>query len=508
MADQNYRPQRTAAERASRVRFRRAMALLLITLLLPGSAQLVAGNRRVGRIAIWTVIGLAVTAGLIFGISLLWHGLIFQLGTRPWLLGLFRIGLIAGAVAWAGLFIDAWRLGRPLELDLKQRRIVVAINGALAFSVAATLIFGAHLVGVHKSMVEAIFAGAEAAEAHNGRFNILLAGADSDGGKTRWGLRPDSLTVASIDAVTGRTVLIGLPRNMQNFNFDDGSPMDKEFPRGFDCDGCYLNGVSTWAGEHKELYKDEKDPGMAATVDAVEGITDLQMSYYAIVDLNGFEEIVDAIGGVTLKVRQPIPVGIPTDSFYTHIEPGTKKLDGFETLWYARARHDSDDYSRMARQKCVLNAILQQTSPADVVRHYQDVAKATGSTITTSVPPSEIERFSALAFKAKSQKISTLSLVPPLVNTSDPDMSDIHAEVRKAVKKATPKKEEIFESPGTDGETKAPTQKADGKTDGKTKSAGDAEAGSDKGGPVTGGSLGSRNKGYQANETDDLASAC
>jgi len=506
MAEQNYRPQRTAAERASRVRFRRAMALLLITLLLPGSAQLVAGNRRVGRIAIWTVIGLAVTTGLVFLISLLWHGLIFRLGTTPWLLGLFRIALIAGAIAWAALFIDAWRLGRPLELELKQRRIVVAINGALAFSVAATLIFGAHLVGVHKGMVEAIFAGAEAAEAHNGRFNVLLAGADSDGGKTRWGLRPDSLTVASIDAVTGRTVLIGLPRNMQNFTFDDGSPMDEEFPRGFDCDGCYLNGVSTWAEDHKDLYKGEDNPGMAATVDAVEGITDLQISYYAIVDLNGFEEIVDAIGGVTLKVRQPIPVGLPSDSFYTHIQPGTKKLDGWETLWYARARHDSDDYSRMARQKCVLNAILQQTSPADVVRHYQDVAKATGSTITTSVPPSEIERFSALALKAKSQKISTLSLVPPLVNTADPDMSDIHAEVRKAVKKATPKKEEIFESPGTggDGETKAPTQKAEG----KPTAAGDSEADSDKGGPVTGGSLGSRNKGYQANETDDLASAC
>lgn len=497
MADQNYRPQRTAAERASRVRFRRAMALLLITLLLPGSAQLVAGNRRVGRIAIWTVFGLAVTAGLVFCISLVWHGLIFRLGTTPWLLGLFRLGLIVGAIAWAALFVDAWRLGRPLELDLKQRRIVVAINGALAFSVAATMIFGAHLVNVHKGMVETIFAGAEAAEAHHGRFNILLAGADSDGGKTRTGLRPDSLTVASIDAITGRTVLIGLPRNLQNFPFDDGSPMDKEFPRGFDCDGCYLNGVSTWANDNK-VYQDEKDPGMAATVDAVEGITDLQISYYAIVDLNGFEEIVDAIGGVTLNVRQPIPVGIPSDDFYTHIQPGTKKLDGWETLWYARARHDSDDYSRMARQKCVMNAILQQTSPADVVRHYQDVAKATGATITTSVPPSEIELFSRLALKAKSQKISTLSLVPPVVDTADPNMSRIHAEVRKAVKKATPKKEEVFKSPdtGEDGETKAPAP--------------DKKAGrdSDKGGPVTGGSLGSRNKGYQANETDDLASAC
>ena len=60
--------------------------------------------------------------------------------------------------------------------------------------------------------------------------------------------------MASIDAETGRTVLIGLPRNLENFRFAEGSVMDEQFPDGFDCDGCYLNGVSTWAEDHTELY--------------------------------------------------------------------------------------------------------------------------------------------------------------------------------------------------------------------------------------------------------------
>ena len=51
----------TVAERAARVRFRRAVALMLMTLVLPGSAQLVAGNRRVGIVALRIWAGLLVT---------------------------------------------------------------------------------------------------------------------------------------------------------------------------------------------------------------------------------------------------------------------------------------------------------------------------------------------------------------------------------------------------------------------------------------------------------------
>ncbi|MBO0842380.1 MAG: LCP family protein [Nocardioides sp.] len=489
---QTLRAQRTPAERASRIRFRRAMALLLMTLVLPGSAQMVAGNRRVGRVAIWTTIGLAVTALLAFLISLVWHGLLFKLGTTPWLLGLFRVVLIVLALGWAALFVDAWRLGQPLSLDLRHRRLVVAVNGALAFSVAATLLFGSHLVGVHQSMIETMFAGAHSAKAHDGRFNILLIGDDSDGGKTRWGLRTDSMTVASIDAVTGKTVLIGLPRNLQDFPFRKGSPMAKQFPHGYNCSTCLLNSVSTYVGDHKSLYADSKYPGVDATVDAVEGITGLPMSYWAMVDLNGFQKIVNALGGVTLDVREPIPVGIPGDKFYTHLKTGTRKLDGWEALWYARARHDSDDYSRMARQKCVMNAILQQTSPADVVRHYEALADAAGSTITTSVPPGEIQRFVDLATKAKSQKMSTLSLVPPLVNPSSPNITKLQGAIKDAIKAASPKPGSL--PTGSPSPAKAPSKAP-------------APA-ADDGGPVTGGSLGSLQTGYKANKTDDLSSAC
>ena len=363
------------------------------------------------------------------------HGFAFWAISNTLVLGLARLVLMALAVGWALLFMDAWRLGQPLGLQQRQHRLaVVGVNGVLCFSVAGALLFGAHMVGVQRQFMLTMFGDGEVVGAHDGRFNVLLLGGDAGAG--RWGLRPDSLTVASIDARTGKTVLIGLPRNMANFPFAEGSVMDKQFPQGFDCDECYLNGVSTWAGDHTELFKGSKTPGVDATVMAVEGITGLEINYWSMVNLAGFRNLVDAVGGVTLTVRDPIPVGLPSDDFYRFIEPGTRKLDGMDTLWFARARDGSDDYSRMARQKCVMSAMLQQISPQDALRNFSKIAAASSEMISTSVPKGEVDRFLDLAIKAKSQKIGTVSLVPPKVVTAHPDIDVVHTMVADAIDRA------------------------------------------------------------------------
>ncbi|GAA4371849.1 hypothetical protein GCM10023146_21600 [Nocardioides caricicola] len=464
--------QLTAGDRAARVRFRRAMALMLATLVLPGSAQIVAGNRRVGWIALrtWFVVVVVFLATMVAG--LFHHQLFFRLGTDTAALFWLRLVLMGLAIGWALLFFDAWRIGQPLSLAMGHRRAVVGVNGVLCLAVAGTLLFGAHLVGVQRDLMLTMFGDGKASDAHHGRYNVLLLGGDSGAG--RWGLRPDSMTVASIDEETGKTVLISLPRNMQNFPFAKDSVMAEQFPDGFDAD--YLNGVATWAGDNTELFPDSENPGVDATIMAIEGITGLKINYWAMVNLEGFKDLVDAVGGVTLNVRQSIPVGLPHDSFYSHIEPGVQKLDGFETLWFARARYDSDDYSRMARQKCVMNAMLQQVSPQTAVRNFQKIAKASSAMISTNIPASEVDRFIDLALKARGQKISTLSLVPPMINTAEPDIALVRSKVAEAIDQA--------EGDGAKAKKKHRTDS------------------------VTGGSLGSLSEGYAANQSDDLGAAC
>ena len=154
--------------------------------------------------------------------------------------------------------------------------------------------------------MSAMFTDGVATGAHDGRYNVLLLGGDS--GSDRWGLRPDSLSVASIDAETGETVLFGLPRNMLNFPFPEGSIMDEQFPDGYDCgDECELNSLATWAEDHKSLFKGVANPGVEATKEGVEGITGLEINYYAMVNMQGFRRLVTAVGGVTLNVRDRDP---------------------------------------------------------------------------------------------------------------------------------------------------------------------------------------------------------
>jgi polyisoprenyl-teichoic acid--peptidoglycan teichoic acid transferase len=466
------------------VRFRRAITLLVMTLFLPGSAQLVAGNRRAGRLAIRTWLAMLGVLGFVVLVSLAWHGFAYWLGSSTAVLGFVRLLLCALAIGWAVLFLDAWRLGRPLELLQKQRLAMVGLNGVLCFAVAGSLLFASHMVAVQRGFISAMFGDGVASAATHGRYNVLLLGGDS--GADRWGLRPDSLTVASIDADTGRTILFGLPRNMLNFPFPKGSVMAEQFPDGYDCGtDCELNSLATWAQDNKALFKGYPNPGVEATVEGVEGITGLTINYYAMVNLQGFRSLVEAVGGLTLNVRDRIPIGGVGGPVTGYLEPGVQRLNGFETLWFARSRESADDYSRMARQKCVMNAMLQQFSPRTVVTKFEAIAKASEQLITTDLPASELGTFAELALKARAQPVSTVSFVPPAINTGHPDIDKIHSMVTAAIDKSQ------------HTHAAAAKHKRHGFT---TKKAGT--------GSSVGGSLGSLQQGYSANASTDLSSAC
>jgi len=470
-------------DRLTRVRFRRAVTLLVMTLFLPGSAQLVAGRKQIGRIALRVWVALVGTLAGVVLIGLVWPGFIYWLLSNTFMLSVIRLVLFALAIGWAGLFVDAWRLGQPLELMQKQRLVMVGINGFLCFSVAGTLLFASHVVAVQRDFITAMFGDGVVTDAHHGRYNVLLLGGDS--GVDRWGLRPDSITVASIDAESGHTILFGLPRNMQNFPFREDSVMGEQFPDGFDCDDCYLNSLSTWAADNPELFTTYDEPGVEATIEGVEGITGLKINYYAMVNLKGFRNLVDAVGGVTMNVRDRIPIGGVGGPVTGYIEPGIQRLDGFQTLWFARSRESADDYSRMARQKCVMNAMLGQLSPRVVVTKFEKIASASQDVISTNLPASELGRFVELALKAKGQPLATVSFVPPLINTGSPDIDLVHERVQQAIEKSESR-----------GEPQA---------DSKRKHKGPAGGGT---AATTGGSIGNLTDGYAANQAEDLSSAC
>jgi polyisoprenyl-teichoic acid--peptidoglycan teichoic acid transferase len=419
------------------MRTRRAFLLVLITLLVPGSAQIVAGNRRLGRAALRVWLTAIAAAVAMLALYLVDRSAVFGLVTRSWFLLLVVILLVACAVGWLVLIVDAWRLARPGGLTGASRSALTAVTVVAMLLSGGTMLAGARQVMAGHDLISGVFGGNTRSAAVEGRYNVLLLGGDA--GSDRIGVRPDSITLASIDAETGRTVLFSLPRNMQNIPFPADSPMHQALPHGFDCgDACLLNAVYTYASQHKGIYgSDVRDPGAQATMDAVEAITGLTVNYYVLIDLKGFQHLVDAVDGITLDVNRRVPIGGGSSRITGWIEPGKDKhLDGYHALWFARSREGSSDYERMARQRCVMTAMLQQVNPQTMLTKFRDVAKASAQVVSTDIPEADLGTFVELGLKAKGEKVTSVQFVPPLITPSHPDFGRVRQLVASAISKS------------------------------------------------------------------------
>ena len=425
---------------------RRAALLLLFTLLLPGSAQLVAGNRRLGRAALRTWLGALAAVVLLAVVAAVQPAVLAAVVTRPLALLLLGAVFVAGAVGWAVLFVDAWRIARPVQ-DGRTFHGVSALAALLVLATSGTLLYGASLVGAQRDLLAGVFGAGTSSPTVDGRYNVLLLGGDAGEGRT--GVRPDSITVASIDAETGSTVLFSLPRNLQEVPFPAGTPAAEALPDGFSCgDACLLNAVYGYGHDNPHLFPGGQDPGATAMQQAVEGITGLPINYYVLVELAGFKQLIHAMGGIEVDVRNRVPIGGGTSPITGWIEPGRQRLTGYEALWFARSREGSSDYERMARQRCVMTAMVNQLDPRTLVARFQQIAVATQDVVSTNLPDEDLATFVELGLLAKEQPIESVQFVPPLVDPAYPD----YGLIREAVREALGSQERGPEASGVGGE--------------------------------------------------------
>jgi LCP family protein required for cell wall assembly len=202
-----------------------------------------------------------------------------------------------------------------------------------------------------------------------GRVTVLLLGGDAGPGRT--GRRTDTMIVASLEVATGKVALFGLPRNLVQVPLPDGPAADhfgecRCFPR-------LLNELYAFAeDERPDLFPHSRRPGIAAVAGAAEELLGLPIDHYALVDLLGFVDVVDALGGVTVNNLKSLDIEIDRLGRYgahprTVLDPGRKRLDGYTALAYSRSRETTSDYDRMQRQRCVIGSLARQTQPAEVL---------------------------------------------------------------------------------------------------------------------------------------------
>ncbi len=475
--------------------FRRCATLTVASTLLPGLGLAGARQR-------WAkILGVLLPIGFLGG--LVWlavRAVMNPAGAIGWVLrpGLLRgalVVLIITALGWACLIALTHLITRPKGLTTAKRAIGASLVVALTFVVSAPLAVGARYTLSQLQLLGSITgddvtagsrpdidANAENPWKDTPRLNILLLGADStgtrikDAGNSVYTPRTDTIMVASIDTATGDTTLIQIPRNLEHTPFPEGSKLAQLFPRGFrgagDESEWYVNALweKTVAGDRPDMVEalgtpTPTYPGAEVLKQGIEGITGLHMHYFALVNIDGLEQLINAMGGVRLNVNRKLPIGGDHQTGrrpHGWVQPGENQLlDGYNAMWYARSRFDSDDYDRMARQSCLVNAVIKQADPLTMLTRYEGIAQASSDMVMTDIPQDVLALIAQLALKVKDASVSRLAFVDGQNGfvSANPDFTLTRKRVQDAITPPTQASEPAGNTtPNTPTETPSTTK--------------------------------------------------
>jgi len=435
----------------------RSLGLAILTMFVPGIGHAAAGHKRTGRVLLTAYLLLIATGGIAFVFLGMDEIKALALDTR--VLQFVAYGCVVLAIAWSLAVVSTYVVNRPRHLTAIQSvgaGLVVFLLGALVaapLGVAAVYSYTARdLIISQGGETTGKISGAEKLDYFKDRprINMLLIGGDWTDKRGAVGIRTDSMMVASLDTRTGQTLLISLPRNLYKAPFPDGTPAAAQFPDGFQCPpedveiNCYLNAVYKYGEEHPTLAPDAKHPGAELLSQAVSAVLDQPVDYFVMVNLSGFQDIVNAFGGIQLRVTDEIPIGgevlengtvIPP---HDYLEPKLyKHMTGRQAMWYARSRFGATDYARMDRQRCVMGAIARQADPQTVLTKFTSLARATKKVVMMDIPSDAFPALLELAGKGKSAKITGVSVDKSIFGfNSDPDYLAIRLKVRSWIQKA------------------------------------------------------------------------
>lgn len=485
------------AQQADRPRLGRAIGLTALGAFLPG-AGLTRTRPRAARVAGWVLLGLALAMVAFIAWRVLSLGATrsaLQLASDPNTLRIVSVMAVVGGVVWCASIVLTAVLTRPSGPGRRPSAVLAVLATVLVLAVGAGAFKAAQYAAITRDTISEVFKPSQPTgdPAANGsgavvvqgndpwadtpRVNVLLLG--SDAGVGRDDTRTDSMIVASIDTKSGRTVLISLPRNLELAPLPEKSPLRALYPSGFfgrptclrGAHECLLNAIWKQADEfrkdHPTAYPGVQVPGRYEVRNVISEVTGLRIDNTVVIDLKGFEQLVNAMGGVDVNVKlsgygAKLPIGgkinestgtlSGVNGYFT---PGQQHLDGYHALWYARTRAGDDDFYRQDRQRCVVRALVNQVNPTSMLARYPDLARIAKDNIYTDIPGSSLAAFVDLIERVQNAKITSVSLSPETgVQSGNPDYDRIRSMVKKgiAASTASPKK-----SPAPSGASASPT---------------------------------------------------
>lgn len=226
-----------------------------------------------------------------------------------------------------------------------------------------------------------------------GRINILLLG--RAGEKYPGRNLTDTIMLMSIDMEKRKVALLSLPRDLF-VTLPEAGLSGK-------INSFYQYGLSN--GDGPETIRA-----------AVETVTGQPIHYSFILDFDGFEKVIDALGGIEVDVVKDFYDTRYPGKNYSYetfeLKKGWQHLDGATALKYVRERHDDPegDFGRAKRQQQVITATREKAFSTEVFLRFDRVNKlfeALGESVETDATLPELENLFALSKKIDTRNIET-----------------------------------------------------------------------------------------------------
>ena len=421
-----------------------ALGLTVLNAVLPGTAFLAAGRRRLGALVLLVFLLLVGGAAWLATVGQRTAARVAVDATA--LTAVFG-GIVVLGLLWVLVVVAGHRVLVPPRTSRGGRVLGGVLVVALIAGIAYPVVTASQVALAQRGLIDGLFADRESATVTDTanpfgdqeRVNVLLLG--GDGGEGREGVRTDTVIVASVDTETGDTTLFSLPRNLEDLPFPADSPLAEVYPDGFDAgsesesllNAVYRNGPTAYP----DILGPTDDPGADFLKLGVGEALGLDIDYFVLVNLDGFSRLVDALGGITVNVNYWVPINgnpgtgeLPDD----YIEPGPDQvMDGERALAFARGRFGLTDYDRMARQRCTINAIIDAADPVTLLERYQELAATTQDIVSTDIPRSALDDFVDLAFLVKDAEVRSVVFDDTVIAPAYPDYDRMRAIVADAL---------------------------------------------------------------------------
>lgn len=213
------------------------------------------------------------------------------------------------------------------------------------------------------------------------RFTVLMMGSDLRPGDTA--SRSDTLIVAFVDTKEKSLRLLSIPRDTY-----------VEIPSG------------TYAGSHTKINHAFAYGGVELTQETIKHNFDITIDFVAQVDFQGFRDVIDALGGVTIDV----PLRMKYDGEGIDLQPGLQTLNGDQALQFCRFRSDGQgDIGRVARQQMFMTTLKEQLFSAGTLLKIPDLCTAIKSNVVTNLTGAQLLRL----FNSVKDGVEMTTVMPP-----------------------------------------------------------------------------------------------